>query len=115
MEVISSQNAEHYIWGGNCNGWHLLNQPTLSIIQERVPPGGMETRHYHKQANQFFFILSGIATLEIDGVLFTLTTHQGIEIPPGTPHRFMNQSSTDVVFLVISQPHSHGDRVNEQS
>jgi mannose-6-phosphate isomerase-like protein (cupin superfamily) len=63
-DVVSQQNAEHYVWGGDCGGWHLLNSPGLSVIQERVPPGRREVRHYHQQAHQFFFVLSGRATLD---------------------------------------------------
>jgi mannose-6-phosphate isomerase-like protein (cupin superfamily) len=36
---------------------------------------------------------------------------QGLEIAPGTRHQFMNQSSADVHFLVISVPSTPGDRV----
>ncbi|MBM2839970.1 MAG: Cupin 2, conserved barrel domain protein, partial [Bacteroidetes bacterium] len=39
-----------------------------------------------------------------------LEQHQGVEIPPGVPHQFRNESSSDVSFLVISVPRSHGDR-----
>jgi hypothetical protein len=34
---ISKQNAEHYIWGDNCDGWHLVNNKDLSVIHERMP------------------------------------------------------------------------------
>jgi len=44
MKVISLDNAEHYTWGGVCDGWHLFKSSDLSIIQERVPPGGAEPR-----------------------------------------------------------------------
>jgi len=37
---------------------------------------------------------------------------QGIEVPPGTPHRFFNRSAADVELLVISSPRSHGDRTD---
>ncbi len=50
---ISVANAEHYTWGANCDGWHLVRTPELSVIQERVPPGGRETRHLHTRARQF--------------------------------------------------------------
>ena len=62
-DVVSQQNAEHYIWGGDCDGWHLLKSLGLSFIQERVPPGRREVRHYHLLAHQFFFVLSGSANL----------------------------------------------------
>jgi hypothetical protein len=34
---ISKLNAEHYIWGDQCDGWHLVSTSDLSIIQERMP------------------------------------------------------------------------------
>ena len=40
-------NAEHYTWGDACDGWHLLRDPTLSVIRERVPPSAGEVKHYH--------------------------------------------------------------------
>jgi mannose-6-phosphate isomerase-like protein (cupin superfamily) len=37
---------------------------------------------------------------------------QGIEITPEVKHQFMNQSDSDVHFLVISVPSTRGDRIN---
>jgi mannose-6-phosphate isomerase-like protein (cupin superfamily) len=110
---ISKQNAEHYIWGDNCDGWYLVKNKDLSIIHERMPVNTSEVRHYHNQARQFFFILSGTATLEINGERITLNPEEGVEIPPITPHQMRNESNQDVEFLVISQPTSRGDRVDE--
>jgi mannose-6-phosphate isomerase-like protein (cupin superfamily) len=111
MEAISKENAEHYAWGGVCDGWHLLKSPALSVIQERVPPGGMETRHCHQRAQQFFFVLSGEAVMELENKEIVLGSQQGIAVPPGSPHRLLNRGNTDLTFLVISAPPSHGDRV----
>ncbi len=111
-DVVSQQNAEHYIWGGDCDGWHLLKSPGLSVIQERVPPGRREVRHYHKQAHQFFFVLSGSATLEVDGRSLTLAAQQGCSVPAGVPHQLSNEDADDLVFLVVSAPRSHGDRID---
>ena len=111
-DVFSQQNAEHYGWGGDCDGWHLLKSPGLSVIQERVPPGRREVRHYHQHANQFFFILSGRATLEVDGRSLTLTAQHGCSVPARVPHQLINEDAGDLVFLVISAPPSHGDRID---
>jgi mannose-6-phosphate isomerase-like protein (cupin superfamily) len=76
-----------------------------------MPPGTAEARHYHAAARQFFFVLSGTATMELEGNLLTLHPQQGIEVPPGMPHQMRNDSDADVEFLVVSQPPSHGDRI----
>jgi uncharacterized cupin superfamily protein len=107
---ISKATAPHYVWGGVCDGWRLANQPGLSVIEERVPGGGSEARHYHKLARQFFYVLTGEATLEVEGVEHSLPTGSGLEVTPGERHRFMNKGTVEVTFLVISSPTTVGDR-----
>ena len=107
---ISIATAEHYNWGTHCDGWHLVRTPELSVIQERVPPGERETRHLHRRARQFFFILEGEAVLEVAGERHLLRAQGGLEVAPGAAHQFRNESDRDVVFLVISQPPSQTDR-----
>lgn len=111
-QVVDIHSGTHYTWGAASQGWHLLNSPELSVIQEQVPPGDRERRHFHSNARQFFYVIQGEAVLDVDGSRFELRSGQGLEIPPGTPHQFMNESAAVVTFLVVSSPHSHGDRTN---
>lgn len=108
---MSKDNAEHYVWGQGCDGWQLVNTPELSVIHERMPAGTSEKRHFHNRSRQFFFILSGPVTMEIGEKREVLAAQQGVEIPPGVQHRIANESEHAVDFIVVSQPHSHGDRV----
>ena len=110
--ITSTDNAEHYIWGNQCDGWHLLKSDGLSVIQERMPPGTSEQLHYHQHAQQVLYILSGTATFEIEGAVKSVNAHQSIHIQKNTKHRILNNEDTDLHFLVISEPKSHGDRVN---
>jgi len=110
--MISTETAEHYIWGGNCDGWHLLKRDDMSVIQERVPAGGAEMMHYHETARQFFYILEGRGTMVLEDREITLENGKGIEIEPMVKHQFTNNSQADVHFLVISVPSTRGDRVN---
>lgn len=112
FSVVNRDTSEHYVWGAVCDGWHLLRNSALSIIEELMPPGASEVRHYHEKAQQFFYILSGEATIEVNARTFRLRAGQGIRIPPRTGHQIYNDSSESVRFLVISQPPSHGDRVS---
>lgn len=102
--------AEHYGWGEGCDGWHLLRAQNLSVIEERMPAGTKEVRHWHARARQFFYVLDGTLTLEVEGVTHRLQPRTGIELPQGTAHQAINDSGADVEFLVISEPPSHGDR-----
>ncbi|MGM7681250.1 cupin domain-containing protein [Cytobacillus sp. Hm23] len=107
---ISKSNAEHYIWGDNSDGWHLVKNQNLSVIHERMPANTSESNHYHKEAHQFFFVLSGIATIIVNGKEITLNPQEGVEVPPLLPHQMCNKSNNEVEFILISQPSSKGDR-----
>jgi mannose-6-phosphate isomerase-like protein (cupin superfamily) len=113
MHPISTHSAEHYTWGQNCDGWHLVRGHELSVIQERMPPGTTEVAHYHNRSRQFFFVLSGTLTIHIDDQTHVLTRDHGLEIPPKISHRVVNESDAEASFLVISVPPSHGDRVEQ--
>jgi mannose-6-phosphate isomerase-like protein (cupin superfamily) len=112
MPVVSIKDSNHYEWGNNCDGWHLVASKNLSVIQESVPKGSSETRHLHKKAEQFFYILSGIATLEVSGDIHIIHSNEGFHIPAGIAHTLSNKHEEDLKFLVVSTPPSHGDREN---
>jgi mannose-6-phosphate isomerase-like protein (cupin superfamily) len=108
---VSTSTAAHYTWGAGCDGWHLVSRPGLSVIRERMPPGASESRHFHSAARQFFYVLSGSAVLEVEGVEFTLSADEGLEVAPGARHQLLNRSEAPLEFLVVSKPHSHGDKM----
>jgi mannose-6-phosphate isomerase-like protein (cupin superfamily) len=118
METISRNTAEHYFWGGSpdakCDGWHLVKAQELSVIEELMPAAAREIRHRHLRSRQFFFVLEGDLTLEVERREFILHTGEGIEISPEQAHQALNTSEHHVRFLVISQPPSQGDRVTAE-
>ena len=110
---VSRDNAEHYRWGDDCDGWHLVKDTQLSVIEEFMPPGAAEIRHHHERSQQFFYILTGEVLMEINGENMLIAAGSGVRILPGTRHQIRNPSSGPVRFLVVSQPPSHSDRVDE--
>lgn len=110
--LISTENAEHYVWEENCDGWHLLKRADMSVIQERVPAGGAEVMHYHETSRQFFYVLEGEGKMIFEYREVILQKGQGLEISPMVKHQFKNNSQVDVHFLVISVPSTRGDRIN---
>jgi len=105
--------AEHYRWGDDCDGWHLVKDAQLSVIEEMMPPGAAEIRHHHEKAQQFFYVLAGEVLMVIEGETTLVAAGSGIRVLPGSRHQIRNPASTPARFLVISQPASHDDRFNE--
>lgn len=108
--MISKENAEHYVWGDGCDGWYLINRKDMSVIHEKMPPATREKRHYHASSRQFFFVLQGVLSMELEGEVHDISAQQGIEIPPHAKHQARNNSDAPVEFIVISHPTTRGDR-----
>ena len=75
-----------------------------------MPSGTAEVRHRHLRARQFFYVLAGQLELEVEGTRHRLEAGMGLEIDPGVAHQVTNRGAGDAMFLVVSQPPSHGDR-----
>src|SRR5260370_7003847 len=89
-QIISTKSADHYKWGGpqgtDCDGWHLVKTPELSVIEELMPPGTSEARHSHVHARQFFYVLEGELTLEVEHHNFVPHPGEGLQSsPPPSP------------------------------
>ncbi len=110
--VASVATAEHYVWGDGCDGWYLVKTPELNVIEELMPPGTAELRHKHAKARQFFYVLSGEASIDRDGITTKVRAGQGLEIAPGVAHKVANRSRASLRLLVTSQPPSHDDRID---
>jgi mannose-6-phosphate isomerase-like protein (cupin superfamily) len=110
-KALSKQNAlHHYQWGDGCDGWVLVDTEALSVKQERMPANTAETLHYHEHSQQFFFILKGTATFEVEGETFEAQAGEGFHIKAGQKHRIANNAAEDLEFVLSSQPNTRGDR-----
>jgi mannose-6-phosphate isomerase-like protein (cupin superfamily) len=110
-EVRNRSNAEHYVWGGGCDGWRLVSSESLAVTQERMPPGSAEVPHYHQIARQVFFVLRGELTIVISTTRYRLRAGDSLVVSPRCPHEVINTRATDTLFLVISSPSTVEDRV----
>ncbi|HTQ63507.1 MAG TPA: cupin domain-containing protein [Puia sp.] len=113
VDIVSKTNPlHHYLWGNNCDGWTLVDKNDLSVKLESMPAGTEEALHYHEYAQQFFFILKGVADFEIEGSRITVNKNQGIHINPQEKHRIINGSDEELEFILCSQPSTQHDRHN---
>ncbi len=103
---------QHATWGNKCDAFTLMDTEALSIKQEAMPANTAEELHYHKEAQQFFYILQGEAVFEIDYAIILLQKGEGIEVSPGIHHRILNKQTELLEFLVCSQPSTVNDRHN---
>ena len=111
-KVSKYQPLKHYQWGEDCDGWNLVDEPSLSVKQERMPAGTSEVLHYHQYAQQFFYMLKGSAVFEIEGETIIVNEQEGIHIKKGQKHRIINNTASAIEFILSSQPSTAEDRIN---
>ena len=110
--IKSKKNSEFYSWGDNCKAWQLVNSKDMSVIQEIMPPNSEEQLHFHTKTQQFFFVLAGKAEFTFGNEKAVVQSGSGIHIIKGQAHKVKNTTNKNLELLVISQPHSHLDRIN---
>jgi len=79
-----------------------------SLAEATVPVGKPIERHYHKLSEEFYFILEGQGTMEIDGAIREVTVGDAILIPPGAWHQ-ITASQTLRFLCCCAPPYAHED------
>ncbi len=111
--IVSKEHPlKHDQWSNGCKIFELLNSEGLSVKQQIIPAGVTEQIHYHQYTQQFFFILAGKATFEIEGKEIEVSAYEGLHIQPGQKHRVTNNSTMDLELIICSQPFIANDRIN---
>ena len=68
-----------------------------SLAEARVPSGSATQRHYHKLAEEFYFIQQGSGRIEIDGESREVGPGDAVLIPAGAWHTIT--AHADLLFL----------------
>jgi mannose-6-phosphate isomerase-like protein (cupin superfamily) len=112
-KILSKENSlSHYKWGNNCDGWNFIGKPEVSIKQELMPAQTAEKLHYHKYAEQFFFILKGQAKFLIEDKSVLVNVNEGLQIKAGDKHKIINETDQDLEFILCSYPSTQNDRTD---
>ena len=88
----------------------LSNAPVekQSLAEASVPAGGATERHWHKLSEEFYFILEGTGSMEINGETRDVGVGDAILIPAGAWHQIT--AKDDLRFLCCcAPPYAHED------
>ena len=88
----------------------LSNAPVSkqSLAEATIPAGGSTQRHWHKDSEEFYFLLEGRGLMEIDGTEREVGPGDAILIPAGTWHQII--ATEHLRFLCCcAPPYRHED------
>jgi mannose-6-phosphate isomerase-like protein (cupin superfamily) len=66
-----------------------------------VMPGKRLSYQQHAKRSEHWFIVSGTATVVLDGVEHTVSAGENIDVPVGTAHRCENRTDSPVTFIEV--------------
>ncbi len=73
----------------------------FKVKQLIVEPNKRLSYQKHAHRSEHWFIVSGVATVILDGREITLEPGQSVDIPVGTAHRCENHGDDQVVFIEV--------------
>ena len=77
------------------------SQPDHKVKRIVVDPGKRLSYQRHAQRSEHWFVVSGVATVILDGVEHEVGPGQDIDVPVGTAHRCENRGAAPVVFIEV--------------
>ena len=115
MEVRSLDNAEPFTTADGSTIRELLGLPTAavrnqSLAEATLVPGQGTERHYHREAEEIYFLLEGSGEMEVDGESARVTVGDAVLVPPGAWHTIRADAGALLRFLCCcSPPYRHED------
>lgn len=76
----------------------------MSMIETDVIPGGGPTYHSHSREDETFYVVSGIAEVQIAHEVFLCRAGDRIYGPRNIFHTYRNVGDTDLKMLVVYTP-----------
>jgi len=79
-----------------------------SLAEARVPAGCETERHYHKESEEFYYVLGGRGRMEVNGEVREVVVGDAVLIPAGAWHKI--EAVEELVFLCCcAPPYQHED------
>ena len=75
--------------------------PDHKVKRIVVEPGKRLSYQQHAKRSEHWFVVSGVATVILNGAEHSVGAGQSIDIPVGTAHRCENRSDEQVVFVEV--------------
>ncbi|MGI9540349.1 MAG: cupin domain-containing protein [Miltoncostaeaceae bacterium] len=115
MEVRSRDLAEPFTTVDGSTIRSLLDRSNApvekqSLAEATLPAGAATTRHHHRVSEEFYYVLDGAGTMELDGDRRRLGPGDAVIIPAGAWHQIQADDDAELRFLCCcAPPYSHED------
>jgi mannose-6-phosphate isomerase-like protein (cupin superfamily) len=110
MDVRSLDKVEAFVTKDGSAIRELHHTGAQSLAEATLEPDQATERHYHRIAEEIYFVLKGSGRMEVDGDTRTVRPGDAVLIPPGAWHTLENNGSSELrILCCCSPPYSHDD------
>jgi mannose-6-phosphate isomerase-like protein (cupin superfamily) len=117
MRIESLERAEPFITKDRSEIRELAGLPTgnaahQSLAQATVPAATSTEAHYHRATEEIYFFTAGTGRMVLGDEEAAVRAGDCVVIPPGVPHRLVNDTDAPLVLLCCcAPPYTHEDTV----
>jgi len=115
VKVRNLERCEAFVTADGSTIRELLGIPTApvrnqSLAEGTLAPGQATQRHYHRDAEEIYFVVQGTGAMEVDGARETVVVGDAILIPPGAWHELRNDTDSPLrILCCCAPPYRHED------
>lgn len=114
MKLTSVEAVEAFVTKDGSTIRELHHTEVQSLAEATLEVEQATERHYHRVAQEIYFVLKGQGKMEIDGEITHVRPGDAVLIPAGALHQLENNGTSELRFLCIcAPPYSHDDTLFE--
>ncbi len=104
MKIASISGVEFFVTKDGSTIRELHHTDVQSLAEATLEPDEATQRHYHRAAEEIYFVLKGSGRMEVDGESRMVRPGDAILIPAGARHTLENNGTSELRILCASAP-----------
>jgi mannose-6-phosphate isomerase-like protein (cupin superfamily) len=108
--VTSVEGVEAFVTKDGSTIRELHHTQVQSLAEATLEVEQATERHYHRVAEEIYFVLKGQGRMEVDGDITHVRPGDAVLIPAGAWHQLENNGTSELrILCCCAPPYSHDD------
>jgi mannose-6-phosphate isomerase-like protein (cupin superfamily) len=108
--VTSVEGVEAFVTKDGSTIRELHHTEVQSLAEATLEVEQATERHYHRVAEEIYFVLKGQGRMEVDGEVTHVRPGDAVLIPAGAWHQLENNGTSELrILCCCAPPYSHDD------
>jgi mannose-6-phosphate isomerase-like protein (cupin superfamily) len=110
VDVTSVETVEAFVTKDGSTIRELHHTELQSLAEATLEVEQATERHYHRVAEEIYFVLKGQGRMEVDGEVTHVRPGDAVLIPSGAWHQLENNGTSELrILCCCAPPYSHDD------